>query len=339
MVVSSQKSTRVCGGPLAGSASLPGWPERWTGIHTNWNDSTASPHGVVLDEELDSSVKIRKNGEPIFLACNGNSVINLCLISGKVTNQTFTLAADEDVELFNGPTNRWHTTVIVVRSYPSTTTFRSQRKPWIDKANWEEWRETFESKLELIQEDDPTALWLKLVKIVRKAIVSSIPFKTTDKQSKPFWNDELTISSHNLQCLRKKFKYHSNPSNGAKLIIAREFFKSPLSEQVVVGYSHGNRAQKKAKTFGGHITDSSNPGLKCSDQWKTTIKNTSAQSNKLLGNSGKRSLKLGSSNRKCSLEITKLTSMQQWPQQTSLIPRRTTIPSPKISPNANFSLL
>ena len=125
--------------------------------HTNWNDSTVNPNGNVLDGKLDSSVKILNKGEPIFLACNGNSVNDLCLISGKITNQTFTLATDEDIELLTGAPNRGHLPVTVVCSRPSTT-FNSQRKPWLDKTNWEEWREIIESKLEIIQEFDPTAL-------------------------------------------------------------------------------------------------------------------------------------------------------------------------------------
>ena len=196
--------------------------------NTNWN-STVNPHGVVLDEKLDSSVKVLHKGEPTFLACNGNSVIDLCQISGKITNQTFTLNTDEDVELFTGAPNRGHIPVTFICSRPSTT-FRSQRKPWIDEAKWEKWREVIESKLGFIQEVDPTALWLKLVKIVREATDSSIPFKTTNKHSKLFWNDELTIASNNLRYLRKKFTYHSNPSNGAKLDTAREYFKMLLSE-------------------------------------------------------------------------------------------------------------
>ena len=158
-----------------------------------------------------------------------DSVIDQFLVSGKITNQTFTLATDEVVELFTGAPNRGHIPVTVVWSRPSTT-FCSQRKPWIDKANWVEWRDIIESKLEIIQEDDRTALWLKLVKIVLKATDSSIPFKTIKKHSKTFWNDELKIASDNLRYVRKKFKYHSNRSKGAKLDTARDHLKMLLSE-------------------------------------------------------------------------------------------------------------
>ena len=88
--------------------------------HTNWNDNTANPHGVLLDKKLYSRVKTLNKGEPTFLACNGNSVIDLCLISGKITNQTFTLATDEDVELFTGAPNRGHRPATAVWSRPST---------------------------------------------------------------------------------------------------------------------------------------------------------------------------------------------------------------------------
>ena len=150
--------------------------------HTNWNDSPFNPHGVVLDAKLDLSVKMLNKGEPTSLTCNGNSVIDLCLISGKISDQTFTLATDKEVELFTGAPNRGQIPVTVVWSRPSTT-FRTKRKPRIDKANWEEWREIIETKPEIIQENDPIAFWLKLAKSVREATDSSILFKTTNKDN------------------------------------------------------------------------------------------------------------------------------------------------------------
>ena len=149
---------------------------------TKRNDSPVKTHGVVLDAKLELSVKILIKCEPTSLSCNGNSVIDLCLISGKISDHTFTLATDKEVELFTGAPNRGQIPVTVVWSRPSTT-FRTKRKPRIDKANWEEWREIIETKPEIIQENDPIAFWLKLAKSVREATDSSILFKTTNKDN------------------------------------------------------------------------------------------------------------------------------------------------------------
>ena len=120
--------------------------------------------------------------------------------------------------------------------------------------------------------------------MVREATDSSISFKTTNKNSKPLRNDELTIDNHNLRYLRKNFKYHSNPSNGAKLNTARVYFKMLLSENSSKWLSDTliELGNKKANTSSGHITDSSNGRLERSDQKKTTMKNTSAYTKKLL---------------------------------------------------------
>ena len=196
-------------------------------------------------------MKIPNKAEPTITACNGNSVIDQCLISGKMTNQTFFLAANEDVKLIK-----------VVRSRPSKILL-SQRKPWIDEANSEEWREVIKSKLEIVQEDDPTALWPELVKIVREPTDSSIPFTTTNKHSKRFRNDAITIASHSLRYIRKRSSTSLTQVTGLSSMKQGSTSRSSVANTPRSGCRIllWNPSTEKAKTIYGHITDSSNQRL------------------------------------------------------------------------------
>ena len=56
-----------------------------------------------------------------------------------------------------------------------------------------------------------------------------IPTKRTNRNSKPFWNEELSKASNELGALRRKFKYNSNFRNGQHLAQASDHFKKLLS--------------------------------------------------------------------------------------------------------------
>ena len=172
-----------------------------------------------------------------------------------MTSQTFFLATNEDVKL-----------VKIVRSRPSK--ILSQRKPWIDESSSEEWREVIKSKLEIIQEDDPTALRPELVKIIREPTDSSIPFKTTNKHSKTFRNDAITIASHNLRYLRKNSS--TNPTQVTGLSSMNQGSTSRYSvantPRSCCRILLWNSSEEEAKTIDWHITNSSNQRLERWDQ-------------------------------------------------------------------------
>ena len=69
--------------------------------HCLWGDSICNPNGYLLLESLSAEDNVLKNGEKIFLSSIGSSVIDLCIVSGRIATQVgFKLTTDPNVELF-----------------------------------------------------------------------------------------------------------------------------------------------------------------------------------------------------------------------------------------------
>ena len=135
-----------------------------------------------------------------FLSSNGSSVIDLCIVSGRITTQVgFELTTDPNIELFTGAPQRGHI-LLIVKCNLSRTTEEGNTKPWLQKADWE-------------------------------AFYKSLSYKRSSRHSKPFWSEDLSQKSVEFRALRKKFKYCSNYSIGERLNNAKNEFKSLLSEK------------------------------------------------------------------------------------------------------------
>ena len=171
----------------------------------------------------------------LFLSSNGSSVIDLCLVSGRIATQVgFELTTDPNVELFTGAPQRGHIPSIV-KCNLSRTTEEGSTKPWLQKADWEACQNVLEksshASLEAVQCPSATDHWGSVLVDITEATRLAIPYKRSSRHSKPFWSKDLSQQSAELEALRKKFKYCSNYSNGERLNNAKNEFKSVLSEK------------------------------------------------------------------------------------------------------------
>ena len=83
----------------------------WNTTHRLWGDSICNPNGYLLLESLSAEDNILNKGEKTFLSSNGSSVIDLCIVSGRIATQVrFELTTDPNVELFTGAPQRGHKT-------------------------------------------------------------------------------------------------------------------------------------------------------------------------------------------------------------------------------------
>ena len=82
--------------------------------HCLWGDSICILNGYLLVESLSAEDNILNNGEKSFLSSNGSSVIDLCIVNGRIAMQVgFQLKTDPNVELFTGTPQRGHILLIV----------------------------------------------------------------------------------------------------------------------------------------------------------------------------------------------------------------------------------
>ena len=98
--------------------------------------------------------------------------------------------------------------------------------------------------------EDPERCWESLERLLTEATNLYIPTKRTNRNSKSFWNEELSKASNELGFLRRKFIFTSNYQNGQQLANARDNFKTSLSESAStwiskisarMGHKHGKR--------------------------------------------------------------------------------------------------
>ena len=112
--------------------------------HCLWGDSICNPNGYLRLESLSAEDNNLNNGEKTFLSSNGSSVIDLCIVSGRNATQVgFELTTDPNVELFTGAPKRGHIPLIV-KCNLSRTTEEGITKPWLQKADWEAWKNVLE---------------------------------------------------------------------------------------------------------------------------------------------------------------------------------------------------
>ena len=75
--------------------------------HCSWGGSVCNPNGYLLLESLSAEDNILNIGEATFLSTNGSSVIDLCIVSGRIATQVgFELTTDPNTELLNSSQER-----------------------------------------------------------------------------------------------------------------------------------------------------------------------------------------------------------------------------------------
>ena len=98
-------------------------------------DSICNNNGYLLLESLSAEDNILSNGRATFLSSNGSSVIDVCIVSGKIATQLGSeLTTDPNIELFTGVPQRGHI-LLIVKCNLSKTTKEKNSKPWLQKAD------------------------------------------------------------------------------------------------------------------------------------------------------------------------------------------------------------
>ena len=204
--------------------------------HYYWGDSSCNKNGDMLVENISIDDIIVNDGEETFLASNGSSVIDLCIVTGSLAKKLdFQLTTDTETELFTGAPQRGHVPVFLTSQVPAQQT-KCSSKPWLEKADWESWSRLLEERCDEIiartlDADDLEIRWDNIMTTIDQATSRCIPLKVISRHSKPFWCQELTEKSSNLRKLRKRFKFCSNYTNGHKLEAAKQDFKDLLAEK------------------------------------------------------------------------------------------------------------
>ena len=144
------------------------------------------------------------------MSSNGSSVIDLCIVSGRfVTQVGFELSTDPNVELFTGAPQRGHIPLLV-KCNLSRTTEEGITKTWLQKADWEAWRNALEKSShaspEAVQCPSATDQCGTVLVDITEATRLAVPYKRSSRHSKPFWSEDLSQKSAELRALRKKFK-------------------------------------------------------------------------------------------------------------------------------------
>ena len=120
-----------------------------------WGDSIKNLNGYMLLEKLSNEDNILINGVATFLPSNGSSVIDLCVVSGRIAKQVgFELTFDPNIKLSTGAPQCGHIPLIV-KCNLSRTTEEENSKHWLQNADWKAWQnvleETSHASIEAVQ--------------------------------------------------------------------------------------------------------------------------------------------------------------------------------------------
>ena len=134
--------------------------------------------------------------EKEILSSNGSSVIDLCIVRGRIVTQVgFELTPDPNVELFRRAPKRGHTPLIL-KCNLNRTAEEGNTKPSLQKTNWEAWQNVLEksshASLEAVQGPSATDQWGNVLVDITEATRLAIPYKRSSRHSKPFWSDDLS---------------------------------------------------------------------------------------------------------------------------------------------------
>ena len=143
--------------------------------HIYWGDTTANDHGTMLVDGLNENVAVIKNGEPTFLASNGHSVTDLCILTHSLSKPTC-LLRDSETEFFADAPARRHISVCLEVQL-SAEAHAVQTKPWIEKSDWESRRNSPEHEFcnPANWNEDPESCWELLKRLLKEAKKLYIP--------------------------------------------------------------------------------------------------------------------------------------------------------------------
>ena len=199
--------------------------------HISWGDKLINYYGKCLIEAVDNTkYSICTAKTPTFLCANGNSVIDLSIISNELADSVNNCKTDEEVELFSGAPLRGHVPLIIslnVRkaNEPALVT----EKLDLSKMKWSEWTKHIDTCIQnnnlLNQTDEnPHELWNALDQFITEATGLYCGTKKSCRHSKPYWTEQLTVLSEKLRAARKSYIKRNTDTNLKRLKDAKNEF-------------------------------------------------------------------------------------------------------------------
>ena len=199
--------------------------------HLSWGDKLNNYYGNNLAEALDATkYSVCTSNTPTFLCANGNSHIDLNLISNNLAECVNSCKTDEEVELFSGSPTRGHVPLITELVVSSEhTPHPVTEKLDISKMQWSDWTKHIEDKAEeesdfFESEVNPYIMWNKLNQIITQATDTYCETKRSSRHSKPYWSESLSTLSKNLRVARKNYIKRNTDTNLQKLNEAKSTF-------------------------------------------------------------------------------------------------------------------
>ena len=186
--------------------------------HTMWQDNKINKHGEILEDYVTSTqdICVAGPGVPTFLSVQGNSVIDLALISPNFEAKVTRRFTDDVVELFTGAPRRGHIPVLsTIDMQPPKKIFREKYD--LSAEDWDDWKTKLEAKAEmalpLMGPQNAKEAWETTKQILKDVQSDTMRTKRSCIHSKPFWCKELTEASECLRRARRSYRMRSTPAN------------------------------------------------------------------------------------------------------------------------------
>ena len=195
--------------------------------HFLWNDSVCNRYGNILINQLDfTKYFIKSSDKPTFLASNGSSYIDLCLVSNKLKEHLCDIKTDDTAILYSGAPKRGHIpliTTLVTTPRQYNTKPKATIKTDIKSINWNTWSDLHESKIEGINSDKNTAaeIWERFKILTNDVNAHCARKKISTVHSKPFWNKHLSELAIKMKSAQKQYIMRNTDQNAEKFSNAK----------------------------------------------------------------------------------------------------------------------
>ena len=114
-----------------------------------WEDTRSNKCGDFLEAYIEeaNALLVWNIGEPTFYAVSGNSVIDMTIITDKLTDLCYTQNTDTETKLLTVYSSRGHVPVFSVFKFPNSSAIHIQMKYYLGKTDWKEWKTILEENM------------------------------------------------------------------------------------------------------------------------------------------------------------------------------------------------
>ena len=208
---------------------------------TKWGDSTSNARGKLLSCYIEEKahVCLHSPATQTFLTSNGGSIIDLTLSYGDIKPYISTPWTERCFSLFTGAPIRGHLPVFQTLEVSGNQKSNAREVFNYDAANWEGWSADMERMFskrneEIVQaskDNEPALLFDFFLQTINECNENFIPKKSVCNHSKPYWSNNLSELSKELQDSQKKYRFKSDPHNKSVLESCKTKFQETLIKE------------------------------------------------------------------------------------------------------------